>query len=271
VYSVPGLVNGHADLGLSLTGLGRHEEAIEVFKRGAAHGRELELQPRFTSRLMNMWAGTLRELYEVEEARRLNQEAIELAARIAFPGAIVSGRIDVAALDLLTGDVGSAEAALPQLLEAAAATKGWHQWLWTTRIRALAAEVDLAAGRCEAAAEAARAAVEHAERYSRLKYVAVARLALGSALLGQGDVAGAVDVLRQTQTEAEALKHPPSIWKTSSRLAEALSAAGDDSGAEAAARRARATVDSFAADLSDERRERFLAAPQVADLLAVAR
>jgi class 3 adenylate cyclase/tetratricopeptide (TPR) repeat protein len=271
LYNVYGVVNGHGDLGLSLTGLGRHEEALEVFERGAAQGRELELQPRFTSRLLNMWAGALRELYEVDDARRRNEEAIELAGRISFPGAVVSGKIDLAMLDLVSGDIGKAEAALPSLFEAAAATKGWHQWLWTTRISALAAEVDLAAGRYEAAAEAARAAVDHAERYSRLKYVAVARLALGSALLGQGDVAGAVDVLRQTQAEAEALKHPPSIWKTSSRLAEALSAAGKDSGAEAAARRARATVDSFAADLSDERRERFLAAPQVADLLAVAR
>jgi class 3 adenylate cyclase len=271
VYSVPGLVNGHANLGLSLTGLGRHEEALEVFKRGAAHGRELELQPRFTSRLINMWAGTLRELYEVEEARRLNEEAIELAGRISFPGAIVSGRIDVAALDLLRGDVGSAEAALPQLLEAAVATKGWHQWLWTTRIRALAAEVDLAAGRYGAAANAARAAVEQAESCARLKYVAVARLALGSALLGQGDAAAATDVLRQALAEAEALRHPPSIWNASGKLAEALSTAGDAAGAEAAAQRARATLDAFAADLSEQRRERFLAAPQVADLLAVAR
>jgi tetratricopeptide (TPR) repeat protein len=157
------------------------------------------------------------------------------------------------------------------LLEAAVATKGWHQWLWTTRIRALAAEVDLAAGRYGAAANAARAAVEQAESCARLKYVAVARLALGSALLGQGDAAAATDVLRQALAEAEALRHPPSIWNASGKLAEALSTAGDAAGAEAAAQRARATLDAFAADLSEQRRERFLAAPQVADLLAVAR
>ena len=84
LYSVYGVVNGHGDLGLSLTGLGRHEEALEVFARGAAQGRELELQPRFTSRLLNMWAGTLRRLYELDEARRLNDEAIDLAGGISF-------------------------------------------------------------------------------------------------------------------------------------------------------------------------------------------
>lgn len=271
VYSVFGVVNGHADLGLSLTGLGRHEEALEVFARGAAQGRELELQPRFTSRLMNMWAGALRELYETEDARRLNGEAIELARRISFPGAVVSGRIDLAVLDLLTADVGAAEAALPELFETAAGTKGWHQWLWTTRISALAAEVELAAGRPEVAAEAAREAIERAKRYGRLKYVAAARTVLGAALVAQGQADVASDCLRQALAEAERLKHPPSIWKAAGKLAEALYAAGDDSGAEKALRKTRETVDSFAAGLSDERRERFLAAPQLADILAVPR
>ena len=55
----------------------------------------------------------------------------------------MSGQIDLAVLALLSGDVGAAENALPKLLEAAAATKGWHQWLWTARIRALAAELEL--------------------------------------------------------------------------------------------------------------------------------
>jgi ATP/maltotriose-dependent transcriptional regulator MalT len=183
----------------------------------------------------------------------------------------VSGQIDLASLALVSGDVGSAEAALPKLLEAAAATKGWHQWLWTARIRALAAEVALSAGRFDAAIEAGQAAVEHAERYRRMKYVVAARLALGSALLAQGDATAAADVLRQASAEAETLKHPPSIWRTSGKLAEALAATGDDSGAEAAAQRARTTIDSFAVGLSGARRERFLAAPQLAELLSVVR
>jgi class 3 adenylate cyclase/tetratricopeptide (TPR) repeat protein len=271
VYSVFGVVNGHADLGLSLTGLGRHEEAFDVFARGAAQGRELELQPRFTSRLMNMWAGALREVYDIEEARRLNEEAIEVARRLSFPGGIVSGRIDLAVLDLLTADVGAAEAVLPELFEAAAGTKGWHQWLWTTRIGALAAEIELAAGRADTAAEAAREAIERAKRYHRLKYVTAARTALGAALVEQGQPEVAGDCLRQALAEAEKLKHPPSIWKAAAKLAAALYAAGDDAGAEKASRQARETIDAFAAGLSEERRARFLAAPQLAGVLAVAR
>jgi predicted Zn-dependent protease len=119
--------------------------------------------------------------------------------------------------------------------------------------------------------EAGHAAVEHAERYGRMKYVVAGRLALGSALLALGDATAAAAVLRQASAEAESLKHPPSIWRTSGKLAEALAATGDDSGAEAAAQRARTTIDSFAGGLSDVRRDRFLTAPQLAELLSVVR
>jgi TolA-binding protein len=104
-----------------------------------------------------------------------------------------------------------------------------------------------------------------------MKYMVAARTTLGAALLAQGDATGAAEVLRRALAEAEALKHPPSVWKASGKLAEALYAVGDDSGAEAASNQARSTLDAFASGLSDARRERFLAAPQVADLITVAR
>jgi tetratricopeptide (TPR) repeat protein len=271
VYSIPGLVNGHADLALALTGLGRHEEALALFAQGAAHGRELELQPRFTTRLLNMWAGTLRELYDFDEARRLNQEATEGAARIGFAGAVVSGRIDLMMSDLAVGETGRAELVVPELIEAAAATKGWHQWLWMTRLEQAKAEVELAAERPEQAAEAARKAVERARRYGRQKYVVASRVVLGLALLELKQAAVAGDVLRQALTEAETLKHPPSIWRAAGGLARALNAAGDDAGADAASRQAREMIEAFAAGLSEERRQRFLRAPQLTDILAVAR
>ena len=68
----------------------------------------------------------------------------------------------------------------------------------------------------------------------------------------------------------ERLKHPPTLWCAAAALAESLYAAGDDPGAEAAFGRARATIDAFTEGLSDGRKERFLAAPQLAQLLAFA-
>jgi hypothetical protein len=131
--------------------------------------------------------------------------------------------------------------------------------------------VGLAAGQLEAAVDAAHDAIERAKRYRRLKYVTAARIALGSALLAQGQPPVGADCLRQALAEAKQLKHPPSIWRAAAKLAEALYAAGDDSGADGAMRQARETIDAFTAQLSDARRERFLSAPQLADIVAVSR
>ncbi|MDQ3874207.1 MAG: AAA family ATPase [Actinomycetota bacterium] len=271
IYSVFGVVNGHADLGLSLTGLGRHEEAIAVFERGVAHGRELELQPRLTARILNMWSGALRELFELEQARRLTEEAIELGERTGFPGAVVSGKIDLVALDLIEGEIGRAASALPALRERAAETKGWHQWLWTTRVAYVGAEVALASARPDDAVDLASEAVEQALSYGRAKYVASARAVLGAALLALGRHSEAIETLRASAAVAAELKHPQSIWRAAMLLGDALARVGQEDAAEAAFREARETLARFAGSLSETRRERFLEAAPVSEILAVAR
>jgi class 3 adenylate cyclase/tetratricopeptide (TPR) repeat protein len=270
LYSIGPVVNGGAQLGLSLAGLGRHEEALALFERVVALGRELELQPRFTSRAINMWAGVLHELFEEDEARQKNEEAISLGERAAFPGSQVSGKIDLVFSDLELGELGHAEAVLPALWKEAEATRGWHQWLWMTRLGRAEAEVALAAGRAEQAVERSREAIARAERYGRLKYVATSRLVLGRALGEQGRWPDAAEELRRALAESERLGSPSVIWQAAALLAHSLYGAGDDAGAEAAAKQARQTIEAFAAALSDERRERFLRSPQLERLIPAA-
>ena len=264
------MVSGVSNVGLALAGLGRHEEALTEFAEGAALGRELELAPRWTARLLNMWAGTLREVGDLEGARRLNEEAVELASSAEFPGAIASGKIDLLFSDLATGEVGRAAFAWPELWQTAVQTRGWHEWLWRVRLAEVKAEIEFAQGKAEEAAAAALAAVALAESFGRVKYALASRLVLGSALLQLKRHEEAVGPFRRALAEAEALEHPPSIIRAAGRLREALAATGDDDGAEAAYRRAREALDAFAAGLSDARRERFLQTPVAADVLVLA-
>jgi class 3 adenylate cyclase/tetratricopeptide (TPR) repeat protein len=267
---VEGMISGPAHLGLALAGLGRHEEALAALEQAVAQGAMFEVEPRFTSRATAMWAGVLRELYELEDARRLNERAIALGEEARFPGSQVSGKIDLLVMDVLTGDVGRAESAWPSLWESAVQTKGWHQWLWMTRLLHAKAELALVAGRAEEAATAAREAIAEAERYPRAKYVQASRLTLGRALHALGQADQAVSELREALEGAEQLGHPPAIWSTAAALARALSDSGDDNAAEEAARLARRTLDDFAAGLSETRRERFLASPYLeADIAAI--
>jgi class 3 adenylate cyclase/tetratricopeptide (TPR) repeat protein len=258
---VEGMISGPAHLGLALEGLGRHEEALAAFEQAVSQGATFEVEPRFTSRATAMWAGALRELYELEDARRLNERAIALGEEARFPGSQVSGKIDLLVIDLLSGEVGRAESAWPSLWESAVQTKGWHQWLWMTRLLHAKAELALAAGRAEDAATAAREAIAEAERYPRAKYVQASRRTLGRALHALGQADDAISELRRALQGAEQLAHPPAIWTTAAALARALADAGDDDGANEAAELARRTLDDFAAGLSETRRERFLASP----------
>jgi tetratricopeptide (TPR) repeat protein len=256
-----GKISAPAHLGLGLAGLGRHEEALAAFEQAVNQGTNLEVQPRFTSRAASMWAGVFRELYELDEARNLSERAIALGEEAGFPGSQVSGKIDLMLIDFLNGEIGRAEAVWPSLWEAAVATKGWHQWLWMTRLRHAKAELALAAGRPEEAVAAALEALGEAERFRRLKYVAASRTTIGAALVELGRGPEAVDALRRALADSQQLAHPPTIWTAASTLSRALERTGDDDAASEAAALARTTLETFAAGLSPERRERFLGSP----------
>src|SRR5205807_6545149 len=92
--SVEGILAGGANLGMALTGVGRHEDALALLERIVAQGRDFEVVP-LTARAMNIWAGTLREMGDSRWARSLNEEAVEAARRVAFPYADVQGRVDL--------------------------------------------------------------------------------------------------------------------------------------------------------------------------------
>jgi tetratricopeptide (TPR) repeat protein len=271
VHEIQGMMLCGGDLGLALTGLGRHEEALRVFESVVAQGRELELVPTFTSRTMNMQAGALRELFDLEAARRLNEEAIELAERSAFTYGEVQGKIDLLVTDLAEGDVGRAETAWPLLWETTQAAKGLHRWLMAGRLKAARAEISLAVGDAPTAAAAASEAITHAQKNGRLKYDVISRAVLGAALLEMGRHPEAVIELRRALIGAERLAHPPSVWRTLSLLGHALLAQGDDDGAAKAFGRAQEIIKGFAATLSEARRVPFLAAPPIAEILAVGR
>jgi hypothetical protein len=131
--------------------------------------------------------------------------------------------------------------------------------------------LEVARAALDACGEGQCEAIALAERYHRLKYAATSRLALGRALRALNRVPEAIEALRQALAEADRLRHPPTIWSAAAALADALYAAGDDAAAKRAAARAGREIETFAAGLSDARRAAFLAAPQLAEALAVAR
>jgi tetratricopeptide (TPR) repeat protein len=269
--NLEGLMTCGANLALSLASAGRFEEGLEICHRVSAQGKELEQSPRFTSRMICVWGGILREAFSLEEATPLIQEAVELADQADFPMAKVQGRIDFVFADISAGNLGRASETLPTLQDDAAQLKGFHQWLTAGRLAQARAEIALQTQPAETAVEAARDALREAQVRRRLKYEVAARSVLGSALLRARQPSHGIVELERAVQDAERLGSPIVTWRAAGALAEGLNAIGDDDRTETAFRAAVNAIDACASALPEEHRPAFLKAPPVQQVLALNR
>ena len=253
---------------LTLAGMGRHEEALPRFEEVIARGREFELVPRMTARALNMSSALYRDLFQLEEATRRNQEAAELGAAAGFANAVLQSGIDRLFTDLARGEVGSAEARWPELWERTQQTKGWHQWLTAGRLAEGKAEIALAKGNYAEAARLAQDAIDRARKVRRAKYELAARLVLGRALMALGQPERGVDELRAALDGIRRLGHPPTLWRAWSTLGTSLAQIGHDDEAAAAVAAAAQTLRTFAATLAPERSGPLLAAEPSREILS---
>jgi class 3 adenylate cyclase/tetratricopeptide (TPR) repeat protein len=254
--SVEALLRGGGIMGLSLTGAGRYEEALESFDAVIAAGRELGW-PTKTS--LNYSTALFRELGDYDEARRRSEDSMSQASRNpSFHMPWMNAIVDLIHTDVLEGEHGAALTRWDGIWDEILETPAWERWLLAGKLAAFRAEIALATeGPSEAAAWATRA-VEMARSVGRVKYEAVARATLGKAQLALGERDDAVRELRTAVAAADSLANPVGRWRARADLARVLVAIGDDDGAAEATRAAAAIIHDVAAGLSDERRRRFV-------------
>ncbi|MGH7318162.1 MAG: ATP-binding protein, partial [Candidatus Rokuibacteriota bacterium] len=246
------------NVGASLTGLSRYEEAFEWFERGVGLGREWEAKPVWTGRLLNMHAGALREIGCLDASRALNREGLEAGLESDFPASQISARIDLALTDLAEGEVGRAEGQLPAVRDAIEGARGWHQWLWTGRFVDMVALVALESGRLEDAASRSEESLRYIARYPRPKYEARTRITYGRAMLGLGMTSEAIESFRRALELAEQLGQAVLLWPAAHGLSRALERTGRGDEADPAHRQALEVIETVSAALAPERRPQFL-------------
>ncbi|MDP9343641.1 MAG: AAA family ATPase [Actinomycetota bacterium] len=259
------LLRGAGFEAMSLAAMGRYEEAFALFDETVARGREMGRPVRV---ILNYSTMALRDLFDLEEARRRTEESLEQSGWKGFSMPRVNALADAIQTDILLGDFGRALEAWPGAFEEAMNAKAWSRWLVSGRLLAARAELALRAEGPDAAAEWATKAIEAARPVKRLKYEGFGRIVLGRALLQNGRPDDAFEQLRLAVDVADRLGGPPGRWQSRAALSEALYATGDDDRAEEAFRDASAIVREVAAGLSPERAQRFLAAEPVSQLLA---
>jgi tetratricopeptide (TPR) repeat protein len=218
-----------------------------------------------TARALNMSRALYRDLFQLDETRRRNEEAAELDAAAGFANAVLQSGID----QLFT-ELARAEARWPELWERSQNTKGWHHWLMAGRLAEAKAEIALAKGDHAEAARLAVDAIHQSREVRRAKYELAARLVLGRALMALGQPERGIDELRAALDGIRRLGHPPTQWRAWWTLGTALAQAGRDDEAAAAATAAANTLRTFAATLAPERRGPLLAAEPSREILSAA-
>jgi tetratricopeptide (TPR) repeat protein len=267
VHSAESLLRGGGLEALALAGLGRHEAAIAIWEDLLELAGELGRNPRV---VLNYSTLAYRELYDLAEARRRSEEALELSTVETFGMPRQFAGSDLLFTELLAGDIGRAQAAWPSLWEGAENATGWTQWLIVGRLLCARAEIALHAETPESAAEWAERAIAVTRRTRRRKYEARSLTLSGQALARLGRRDDAYEALRSAIQIADELVGPPARWQARAALGEAAFGLGDDEAAESVYDEAATLVESFAATLAPERKARLLAAPPVEEILSPA-
>ena len=248
-----------------LCSMGRYEESIQLYDETFQLARETGWPIRIT---LNYSTQPLRELFDLAEARRRSEEALDgpdEAEGFLMPRA--NARTDLLETALKLGDFATAEPLWHVQWDESNQSTTWTRWLLACRLAALRAELELAMGRPEEAADWARQAIDRSRPVRRVKYEIAGRTMLGRALLAQRKPAEAVRELTDATAQADRLGSPFIRWRAQAALGGALYAAGDDSGAERAYEAGASIVREIAKGLAPERQARFLSAEPIHDIL----
>jgi class 3 adenylate cyclase/tetratricopeptide (TPR) repeat protein len=263
--SIEALFRGGGEEALALVAMGRHADGILLAESLLA--RAQDIGRRWGSFVRSIWSMALRDLAQMDKARLLNEEAIELAESVGAAFGATESMIDLFVIDLAQGDVGRAQEEMKGLRARIHERKTWFRWLAECRLAAAEASLALASEGPEPAVERSHAAVSAAQRAKRPKYEALARLTLGESLSRLGRPVDAIAELRPALAIADRLESPPMRWQARALVGRAHYAAGNDREAGMAFDEAAKLINDFAATLTAEHRASLLGAEAVRAIL----
>jgi tetratricopeptide (TPR) repeat protein len=248
-----------------LCSMGRYEECLALFDQTMRLAAELGRPLRI---IRNYSTQPLRELFDLDEARRRSEECLDgpdEATGFTMPR--TNALADLVQALVPAGDLAAAERTWRIAWDETQKTHAWDRWLVGCRLAATRAEMAIGMGRLDEAIEWGRKTIDMSLTARRVKYEIAGRIALGHALVASGKQVEAVPGLRMALEQADRLGEPPKRWRAEAVLGRALYATGDDNGAQEAFAAASAIIREVAAGLTPERSARFLAVEEIRDVL----
>jgi len=158
------------------------------------------------ARTTSMSVGWSTEVHDLDEAERRARRTLELGRALEFPTPRINASLDLGYIAARRGRPDQAAACVAEVGDAIAAGRGFHGWIWRSRLGVLHAEIMAAEGRFADALELATSCVAGCEALGRIKYRLLAEHVLARALAGLGRREEALASARRTLDEAR--RHP---------------------------------------------------------------
>jgi tetratricopeptide (TPR) repeat protein len=247
-------------LGIGLVEIGEYEEALKLCRRGTEVARK-------TSDVFLLWFNldnlgrTYEALLDLEEARRVHEEALKLGVPLGSQYEAVS-YIRLCAVAVLSEEWEEAYAHAKRAYQGSISFRTLEAlYLYYYEVEAL-----LRGGEERSAREEVHRFAERAEANERARISYLRSLAVLSQW--EGDHGRAIEHLQEAQVLAENIGLPKELWQIQSRLGELHERRGEEAEAREAYSLAAQTLRELAQKIADEElRERFLSAPLVRRVL----
>ena len=251
-------------LGHAALARGSYEGALEHYQSLLEYA-EAAGDKLYLARLPNLFGGVALEIYDLDEAIRLNAEGDETSRRLwPWPEPRGHSLWKLGLAHLYRGDHGSAERAFREA-ESLREIDNWGRWTWEASLWRSRGELSLAEGRYDDAWAWAQRSLDSATRCRQRKHAARAARLEGQILAAQGRLADAARVLSGSLDQAQGLGTSRESWLGHAALGVVLARLGRDHEAEAHLTAAASTIESLVASLvSPPQRRSFIAAEPVA-------
>jgi tetratricopeptide (TPR) repeat protein len=166
--------------GLSLSGAGQYDQALQIFDEACVFGRSCGALP-LLARATSMSVAPLLCVGDYQGAKDRALQARELAYRVDFTPAIVSAGLDLLLIAARSHNATDAECLIAEIETGVEEARGWHAWKWKLRLAQAHAEIALESGDLSNAIRSARDVVQQSRLHSRLKYEALGLAVLARA------------------------------------------------------------------------------------------
>jgi tetratricopeptide (TPR) repeat protein len=255
-------------IGNAHTAKGAYEDALRWYQQLSDYASKAG-DTFYIARVPNLIGGVHLELFDLDEALRLNLEGDEVAQRLfPWPEPRAHALVKAGLARVYRGEHGPAEACFRRA-EALLEADTWVRWRWHMALLHAFGQLALAEGRHDEAWTYATQSLELATQTDSRKHVARAQRLQGEVLAASGRLDAAAQALVTSVHLAEQLQTPREVWLGQAALGKVLARLGRDKEAEAQLTQATQTIAAIAANLHTPRlHHSFLSAAPVLDIYA---